>query len=474
MTFSVDFNPTNCTNPRYFWDLGDAQGLFNDAGGTYSYDEGGTYRAKVRLTCDEGWEEDIVNVHVVDVEIAINNTPDDPDEEGDNGELDDVVRLKAEFPNAENPEDMPTKLFTTPCSVRLTEPLLKDPRIILMSSGGRIGFTEANIMPSESDTIKELQIPKNGAPVAFAISGESASDIINDALIRALLEDPGPPVGEENLTVFWFDLANIEVTPMADYGFEEDPTEQKEWYRAVDDYAVNIQYTARIRPQDIDCNVTPINSLRIGIIQNLLSTQIVRRYTGPEIFWHDDIPIGTTAYVPEMVQESLNISDRTQNDTMERDEDDNPKAPLYTREELYLPYGCTDFQDRDAEDNPGVEIVPPDYNHPDYPKPRDAQGNIVGEVAYRYGNASINNLFKTWVVTFDTNTEEIIPLKETTWRVDVDSELTNQRAAVVQTSQDPTVSPVVNPPYANVYALNPDLYTLTAEPPTVPIMKSYE
>jgi hypothetical protein len=127
VTFSVDFDQTNCTNPRYFWDLGDAKGLFNDAGGTYSYDDGGTYRAKVRVTCDEGWEEEIVHVHVVDVEILVNDTLDDSAEYGDDGEVDDVVRLKAEFPDAEDQEDMPTKIFTTPCSVRLRKPLLKDP-----------------------------------------------------------------------------------------------------------------------------------------------------------------------------------------------------------------------------------------------------------------------------------------------------------------------------------------------------------
>ena len=327
VTFSVEFDQTNCTNPRYFWDLGDAKGLYNTPGGTYSYDKGGTYKAKVRVTCDEGFEEDIVNVHVVDVEILVNNTLDDPNVDEDDGELDDAVRLKAPRPENE------TRVFKTPCQARLKEPLSKDAWVMLMSPESRLGFAADSGTPTSTGmSIWELTLPKDGGLVNFAITGELGSDQLNDARIRALLEDPGTPVAEENVTVYWYDEAKIEIEVCGVYGIHGSEKVTKINNKCTGDIekaalpgyhdlrceaspyastpfptrAVFMKAKATLKPTGA-CAIPQTAQTRIGITQNCTDIVNIVEYHEPDFEW-DWAGQGAVQSIP--IYDSIRITDK--------------------------------------------------------------------------------------------------------------------------------------------------------------------
>ena len=509
VTFSVEFDPTNCTNPRYFWDLGDAKGLFNDAGGTYSYDKGGTYKAKVRVTCDEGWEEDIVDVHVVDVEILVNDTLDDPDIDGDDGELDDVVRLKTELPPG-HPEGLTARVFTTPCSVRLKQPLSKDAYILLMSPDARVGFADAGAENPQAESMRELILHKNGDPTAFAITGQTGSEEIQDATIRALLDEPGPPVFEEDVTVYWYDSAKIDIEVLGTYGFaqakddkgniipnlhylqcvpSDDPSVPT---TAFPDRAVFMKGKAWIRPDGSCLGSKEIEQTRIAIVQNCRDWEVVIEYHDPLVLWD---PYGPQSVESIEVSNSIRVTTRWPDayvgqwildaGTGDRPlydrnfEISNPSNCLVIRPPAPCPFSNFSFTHggeiymdhgtwyNDAPSSP-VNYLWPGSSKTAIPIYED--GSVVARVQYaRRGKVTLKELFRTWVVTYwrelpyeeddvlNHGPEEIIPLKETEWWLDIDTSvlsmpiLEKHQAQAWDSDIDPLHFPVITGPAANEF-----------------------
>jgi hypothetical protein len=57
--------------------------------------------------------------------------------------------------------------------------------------------------------------------------------------------------------------------------------------------------------------------------------------------------------------------------------------------------------------------------------------------------------FEVWCVLHDTSDGTIIPLKQTTWSLDIDSTKPNQHALGADSDADPTDSPILQGPQAN-------------------------
>ena len=209
VTFSAAYDQDNCANPVFFWDMGDGKGIFTGASPTYAYDKGGTYIAKARVTCGDLQEVDTVTVHVVEVEILVNDTLDDPDISGDDGELDDAVRLKTNLPPG-HPEGLTTRVFTTLCSVRLKHPLTKDVSIMLKSSEARVGFADWDIEKLRHSLLEVDS--EGGTNIGNALSS------LQNALITTLKDTYfGGAVlltdgkGDYNDEAVWFQKHNIPV-----------------------------------------------------------------------------------------------------------------------------------------------------------------------------------------------------------------------------------------------------------------------
>lgn len=512
VTFSVTYDQGNCADPVFFWDMGDGKGLFTTAATTYAYDQGGTYTAKVRITCGDRHEEDTVTVHVVEVEILANDTLDDPDISGDDGELDDAVRLKTDLPPG-HPEGLTTRVFTTPCSVRLKHPLSKDASIMLKSSEARVGFANSGIENPLSEATWQLTLPKSGEPVNFAITGEDGSDLLNDARILAFLEDTWPPVGEEDLTVFWFDDAHIDVEVGGTYSLHPYAEEPGMWYFHPDGvpppfggYGVMMQARATLKPDGLDCRVPQISRIRIGITQNASDWQDIHEYYDPEgLYTNGSSP---TVQVPEGMRITVAWKGVAAGQWLNDASPEN--NPLYNKCVLPTigngecpmgnpslwnkpPTGCIDMKTGEDlskfiwpgsnsteygtwnQDSPISKIAkkyPPEYwkEYASSNKPplqaKNQNGDLVAYYRYQQVRIFRKEKFRCWVVTLERNgpwdnksyPEEIIPLRENEWLMDVEYDSKNGYPTDIQLRRAqnppgadflPVHMPIVGHPYAN-------------------------
>jgi hypothetical protein len=151
----------------------------------------------------------------------------------------------------------------------------------LPSSDQHIVFTnpDNHILFPEAAAV-ELDLPKDGSPRSFNISGETGSGALNDTVIEARQGHAGGELcGEEDLTVFHFDDASVNITVGGVYRAVNLGTftlylpTQIVGGLPAPARGVTYSVQARIRPAGVNCGSSPQTSnLRIGILQNLLST----------------------------------------------------------------------------------------------------------------------------------------------------------------------------------------------------------
>lgn len=141
------------------------------------------------LTVSGTLSEDIVNLTLVQVDIGVNAALSDQDD----GEENDVVCRHSTDPAGRPTIGCRARLRGyTGAAGQLAVVLTDQP------GGGELRFA------GESDASVQIQLPKNGDWVAFDISGQTESAIMNDAVIESRLGTAGGPVcGREDVTVLW-------------------------------------------------------------------------------------------------------------------------------------------------------------------------------------------------------------------------------------------------------------------------------
>jgi len=349
------------------------------------------------------------------VEIEINNTP---------AANDDLVALKCEHP---------ARRTAVNCRIRAVGSPAADATMVLTNPDGRLRF------PNDGDTTKTVTVPRSGAWVPFQISGETPSAAIGDAVIEAHCNTAtGDIKGTKGVTVFWFDQAEIKITPGGTY------TITGGRYTAASGNAVDYEAKARIRPAGIDCSAPQVTHVRIGIMQNALAT-ITRQITwgSPSIVWVPGVTVGTVVTVPTQIR-------LTKRHPLVGNDTAASVAPLYDQpgkaetldvNSLKPPGGCTSSGTATSHDTPSGPVTPT-LRQP----AQNAGGLVVGEVTYTFVNTVMTYDFRTWAVVFNTASNEFCALRERTWSLHADSaSATPQQASAAAADAVASVDPVTSP-----------------------------
>jgi len=374
-------------------------------------------------------------------------------------------------------------------------------------------FADTGAVVPIGESAFELSLPKTGTPLEFVITGEKASENRNDAMLRALLEDPGPPLVEEDLTVFWFDDAHIDVEIGGTYSLHPYNEEPGMWNFHPDGtpppfggYGVMLQARATLKPDGLVCSAPQISRIRIGIAQNASDWEDIYEYFDPQGFYRDSN--APTVQVPEIIRRKVVWSGIPTGQWLTDSSAEHD--PLYNKcvapeigstdcpmSSPYLwnksPTGCIDSQTgMDASLFIWVDPNSPQYGtwnqdsplskiakkypaelwkeHISETEPPLEAKNLNGVVVadYRYQQVRIfrKEKFRCWVVTIDRDgpwvdqsyPEVIIPLRENEWIMDIEydivtgypTDLLKQRMQNPPGADYPPVNmPVTGRPYPN-------------------------
>ena len=377
----------------------------------------------VMATCEQSSRS--VTVNVVQVEIEINDTP---------AENDDLVQIRCMTP---------AHRFKVRARARVVGNPENDVNVVLTNPDGRLRF------PEDGDATKSLTLAKNGDWAAFEVSGQTESPALDDAMIEAHLNSAGGSMaGSEDMTVFWFDQASTGITAGGSYSIVGGA------FTTTGGNAVNYSVQARIRPMGVNCSAPQVTNIRIGILQNLITTTRTDNWNTPTITWNAGVAAGTTVVVPTTMRSTLAVNSQT-NDS------EASVAPLYDQpgksgtidgNSLKPPNGCSGGGAATSNDTPS-HSAPPSLTLP----ARTAAGVVVGNVRWtNLVNVTINDNFTTWTVTYDTMTNEICPLRQRGWTLNIDSAAAGPlRATPAGSDAAPSLAPVTAPPFINQVGANP-------------------
>lgn len=352
------------------------------------------------------------------VEIEINNTPDAKD---------DLVGLKCEHPAHRSIVNCRIKAKGAG-AIRT---------IVLTNPDGRLRF------PNTADTTTTVNLPADGSWVGFQISGELGSNAIGDAVIEAHCQTAtGALVGKKPATVFWFDQAEIKVTPGGNYTLVGTTF-------APPGHGVDHSAKARIRPAGVDCTAPQVANLKIGIMQNTApATRRTDTWGNPTIAWAPGVAAGTKATVPTQMR----LSTRrpvTCNDSIASVAplyDQPAKADTLDADSLKPPIGCAGGAVATSFDTPANRNVRATFMSP----ATDVGGTVVGVVTYTLINTTIDTDFTSWAAVFNTATNEFCVLRQRTWSLHIDSAGAGaQKATSAASDAAATSDPVTAPPYSN-------------------------
>ena len=340
------------------------------------------------------------------MEIEINNTP---------ATDDDYVQLKWEHP---------VKRHIVHCRIRVPSPSAQSTTVVITNPDGRLRF------PNDGDTTTTVTVPADGSWASFDISGQTGSTAMNDAVIQAHCNTAaGALLATKNVTVFWFDQAQITLTQGANYQISGGQ------YTTVGGHAITFSSQARIRPAGVNCAAPQVTNLRIGIMQESSNYQVTTTWDTPAITWNATAPAGTHIVMPTTMRQTTTYDPSVAQpvaDTLVA------VAPLYDRpaiagatldeNSLHPPIGCAGGAAATSFDTPS-QGVPPTLSAP----AMSATGANVGRVTWGHlVNTTRTEHFRTFCVIFDTTTNEFDALREAIWTLALDSAGTaaNQHANV--------------------------------------------
>ncbi|SFR44341.1 hypothetical protein [Litoreibacter janthinus] len=370
------------------------------------------------------------------VEIEINNTSTTDD---------DLVVVKCE---------RPTRRSRVQCRIKSTS-AGSNHTIVLTNPDGRLRFAGA------ADTTRILTVPDDGNWVAFEISGETGSAAMNDAVIEAhCLAADGPVVGSKTVTVVHFDQPKMDIASPGNYvvGTEVRSGTAVTTLSVASGRAVTYEMSARIRPSGVDCSAPQISDLRVGLLQNLMSTTRTKGWDSPTVTWNSGVPAGTTANIPSRIVSTLSVS------TQINDSETNA-SPVYDRpgiasmldpNSLRKPIGCTgggtattfDTPSRSATTNFVLDVT-------------SGAGAVLGRANYTLSLITMNDSFISWSVIFNTTTNDVCTLRERPWSLNVSTAATGTQRATVGAATAPATTAVTTAPFINDAARDPANTTTT-------------
>ena len=367
------------------------------------------------------------------IEIWVNLT----DEEND-----DYVRLKS--------TNFPDYRWTEDCQIRLVGSSSTDVPVTLSSPSGRLGFGSNGAATLNLTLSKNNNLWKH-----FKITGESGSMNLNDAKIK--VKEGNTVLGEEDVTVFYFDPSDITIGLGHSYSLREDPSDATRMiYNPTDGSTVNFSSSGVIKPNGVNCGCDQIKNIKIGINQNCDSSTFTLYYNNPS---NPNFHNGhNSATVPSELTQVAQLSESRIDSILLTD------VPLYTRlaAALTIPVGCSGGQAAATTDTPQTSSLKT-VGH----TVKDSMGNAIVDLDYTLHRVTLVANFRTWCVTynpFDPQTVQVIPLRQTSWSLNVDSNLSNQLATVPSGDSSVSTMPIIDEPLANddsYGALTPGTGTVT-------------
>jgi hypothetical protein len=357
---------------------------------------------------------------------------------------DDLVRLKT---------DVPAKRHKNTSRARVVNSPPQDVTVVLTNPDGRLRFPDTN------NTTKTLTLPRNGDWVEFEISGETKSNAKDDAVIEAHCNSaPGPLCGRENLTVFYFD-ATVSVTAGGSYAISGNV------YGPTNQAAAVLKGKATLKPDNLDCSAAPLKDIRIGFVQNAKPRSAVY-LDQPMMTWEPATPAGTMIETPTEFRVTIAL------DSFLLDSSSN-SAPLYDKpgtgqidaNSVKPPVGCTNGGEVTTNDSPTITVGS------FVRQPRLPNGSIAGTITYNHlRRATSEREFRVWLVSVEG--QEVLPLRETSWSLNLDSDLTTpQKATPAGSDKAPENAPLLTGTFANDAVSNRMNHTVEAPDTTVTFTK---
>ena len=338
--------------------------------------------------------------------------------------------------------EVPKKDFETKCRIRWVGPGRSSYiTAVLKNPDKRLNFSET-----------ELQLPPDGGWVDFSIYGEKKSEKVGDAKLKVHENSgSGPLLSQADVTVYFFEPADITIGRGGSYKLIGRDFRPKDGFSAV-----NFRYLAHLKPDDTDCTAKPIANILIGLVQNVLSFETIETYVNPEVIaWDSSVPSGGTALISK--SHSLVVkTTEVLNDSHEK------KAPLYDQpgkgKEITFdenstkpPMGCEGGKEASSEDSPKTSMIYPRGRGPNG-RGTDSQGRQVVLCEYKtLKRITLKFTFRVWCVTFDETKDptEVVPLRESTWSIDIASDASGQYATTPANDQDPSHDPILDGRFFN-------------------------
>jgi hypothetical protein len=328
------------------------------------------------------------------MEIEINNTSTTDD---------DCVQLKWEHP---------LKRHIVHCRIRVPSPSAQSTTVVITNPDGRLRF------PNDADTTTTVSVPADGSWASFDIAGQTGSNAMNDAVIQAHCQTAtGAVLATKNVTVFWFDQAQITLTQGANYQINGGR------YTASGGHAASFSSQARIRPAGVNCTAPQVANMRIGIMQESSNYQVTTTWDTPTIAWNVGVPAGTRTMVPAVMRETVTYDPSVAQPVADTDTN---CTPLYDRpgqpttldpNSLQPPVGCAGGAAATSFDTPSQGVAP-SFSAPAV----STTGTNVGNVTWGHlVNTTRAEHFRTFCVIFDTTTSEFGALREAIWTLALDS-----------------------------------------------------
>jgi hypothetical protein len=372
------------------------------------------------------------------MEIEINDTP---------ATNDDLVQIKC---------GQMARRPLVDCRIRATSACSTDSTVVLTNPDGRLRFT------GPADRTATVTVPSDGSWAGFQVSGETGSAAIGDAVIEAHCHTAtGPLKASKPMTVFWFDQAQVNLTPGGAYRIDALGV-----FTSSAPPAIAMSVQARIRPAGVDCTAPQVARIKIGILQNALAGVRTRIVFGPPaMVWKAGVAPRTRVTVPTAW---LQITNRP----VQANDSAASVAPIYDQpgkapdtidsRSLQPPIGCTGGGAATSNDTPssattGLPIVSQPAT--------DATGAVVGTVTYPFQSVRASTNFVAWAVVFDTTSNDVCLLRERTWAIDVGSTaVPATRPTAAAADSAPATAPVLAPPFSNDVVNDPANTTLGPDP----------
>ena len=391
-------------------------------------------------------------VHCPKIEIEINDTA---------TTTDDLVPIKCLIPAGAE---------TIRCRIRAVGGAAPSNTVVLTNPDHRLRF------PGDADTMKTIDLPKDGSWSEFEISGATGSAVLNDAIIEVHCDTAaGALLAKKPVTVFWFDDVHIDVTAAGKYEVFADMQ-----FRVMGKPAVFLKARARIRPEGVDGGAPQIRDLRVGIMQNSLppNDKEPRRrrvlYGPPTMEWLPDVKPKTRVKLPAQWYRT-HATNKISNDSMPE------AAPFYAlppekkgskkSAPAKSPLGTKDGGITESQDDPGtplrgalkVRVTDGSGNSAIKEPVKDdsglsvesgpvigGSGKTLGTATYPFQRVTHKQKFFTWAAIFNVKTKAFCCLRQRGWTLDLDSGDPKKLEAVPDAADTaPTVAPVTDPPFSN-------------------------